>query len=256
MLRVILVDDEPLARQGLRNLLASRPGVKVIGEADCAEDAKTIILQEKPDGMFLDIRMPESDGFDLLSSLKECPPVVFVTAYSEYAVQAFEVQAVDYLLKPVRPKRLAEAIRRLQIALDGRESEQPTYEIADRICLRTPEKTLVVPLNDLIVLRADKDFTWVTAAGTQPLMICQLLGVYERNLPSPPFLRIDRSTIINLTRLHSLEISPTRGACIFMEGAATSIPIGRAALRRLRLAMPQYLSNIPDLEEPPLPENS
>ena len=249
MLRVILVDDEALARQGLRNLLTKQSGVQVVGEAECAEDALRMIERERPDGIFLDIRMPETDGFELLSSLKASPPVIFVTAYTEYAVRAFEVQAVDYLLKPVRPKRLTQAIRRLQAVVDAGGSEQITYGMTDRICLRTPEKTLIVPLCDIIVLQAEKDFTWVTAAETPPLMICQSLGAYERNLPNPPFLRIDRSTIINLTHLHSLEISPTRGAHIFMEGASSSIPIGRAALRRLRLAIPQYLSNLPDITQ-------
>jgi len=247
MLRVMLVDDEPLARRGLRDLLAARPEVEVAGEADCVETARTMIGQIRPDGLFLDIRMPEADGFALLSSLKDCPPVIFVTAHSEYAVRAFEVQAVDYLLKPVRPKRLAQAIRRLQAALGGPDSANP-YGMSDRICLRTPEKTLVAPLGDIVALQADKDFTRVSVADTAPLMICQSLGVYERNLPNPPFLRLDRSTILNLTRIHSVEISPSRGARVFLNGAASAIPLGRAALRRLRLAIPQYLSNISDLD--------
>lgn len=248
MLRVILVDDEPLARRGLRDLLAARPEVEVAGEADCVEEARSLIRDIHPDALFLDVRMPEADGFELLSSLKECPPVIFVTAYSEYAARAFDVQAVDYLLKPVRPKRLTQAIRRLQAALDGSDSEQPPYEKSDRICLRTPEKTLVAPLGDIIALQADKDFTRVTVADAAPLMICQSLGVYERNLPNPPFLRVDRSTMLNLTRIHSLEISPSRGARVFLNGSTISIPLGRAALRRLRLAIPQYLSNISGLD--------
>jgi len=248
MLRVILVDDEPLARRGLRDLLAARPEVEVAGEADCVEAARSLIRDIHPDALFLDVRMPEADGFELLSSLKECPLVIFVTAYSEYAARAFDVQAVDYLLKPVRPKRLTQAIRRLQAALDGSESEQTPYEKSDRICLRTPEKTLVAPLGDIIALQADKDFTRVTVADAAPLMICQSLGVYERNLPNPPFLRVDRSTMLNLTRIHSLEISPSRGARVFLNGSTISIPLGRAALRRLRLAIPQYLSNISGLD--------
>jgi len=249
MLRVILVDDEPLARRGLRDLLrASHPGVEIAGEAGCVQDARTLVKELKTDGLLLDVRMPEQDGFDLLSSLKECPPVIFVTAYSEYAARAFDIQAVDYLLKPVRPKRLTQAIRRLQAALDGSESEQTHYEKSDRICLRTPGKTLVAPLGDIIALQADKDFTRVTVADAAPLMICQSLGVYERNLPNPPFLRVDRSTMLNLTRIHSLEISPSRGARVFLNGSAAPIPLGRAALRRLRLAIPQYLSNISGLD--------
>ena len=244
MLRVMLVDDEPLARKGLRDLLADFTEVDVVGEADCVDDARTMIKQVRPDGIFLDIRMPEADGFDLLSSLSKDLPVIFVTAYSEYAVQAFDVQAVDYLLKPVHPQRLSQAIRRLQTVLGASDSEQNPYGTSDRICLRTPEKTLVVPLDEILVLQADKDFTRVTVAASPPLMICQSLGVYERNLPNPPFLRVDRSTMLNLSRIHSLEISPSRGVRVFMNGSANAIPLGRAGLRRLRLAIPQYLSNI------------
>ena len=249
MLRVIIVDDEPLARRGLEDLLrASHPEVEVAGEADCVQDARGLVKDLRPDGLFLDVRMPEQDGFDLLSSLKNCPPVIFVTAYAEYAVQAFEVHAVDYLLKPVRPERLSQALRRLQSAIGTPDSDQNPYGMADRICLRTPERTLVAPLGDIIALQADKDFTRITVAGSPPLLICQSLGVYERNLPNPPFLRIDRSTMLNLTRIHSLEISPSRGARVFLNGSANPLALGRAALRRLRLAIPQYLSNIPGLD--------
>lgn len=244
MLRVIIIDDEPLARSGLKNLLKdSRPEVAIVGEADCVQTAGALIKELRPDGIFLDVRMPEADGFDLLASLKDCPPVIFVTAYAEYAARAFEVNAVDYLLKPVRPERLSQALRRLQAALGTAEPEQNPYGMTDRICLRTPERTLVAPLGDLIALQADKDFTRITIASTPPLLICQSLGVYERNLPNPPFLRIDRSTMLNLTRIHSLEISPSRGAKVFLNGSSNPIALGRAALRRLRLAIP-HLSSI------------
>lgn len=247
MLRVMLVDDEPLARQGLRELLAAQSGVTVVAEAACARDAGEMIPNIRPDALFLDIRMPEADGFQLLASLENCPPVVFVTAFSEYAVRAFDMQAVDYLLKPVHPTRLTQAIRRLQ-ALLGNTPEQNPYGMSDRICLRTPERTVVAPLDDLIVLQADKDFTRITLAGSPPLLICQPLGNYERNLPAPPFLRVDRSTMLNISRIQSVEISPSRGARVFMGGGTNPIPLGRAALRRLRSALPQYLSNVPEFD--------
>ncbi len=247
MLRVMLVDDEPLARQGLRELLAAQSGVQIVAEASSVADAGGKIPQIHPDALFLDIRMPEADGFQLLSSLENCPPVVFVTAHSEYAVRAFDVHAVDYLLKPVRPARLTQAIRRLQ-ALLGNTPEQTPYGTSDRICLRTPGRTLVAPLDDVIALQADKDFTRISVAGAPPLLICQPLGNYERNLPSPPFLRVDRSTMLNISRIQSVEISPSRGARVFLGGMPDPIPLGRAALRRLRAALPQYLSGVPDLD--------
>jgi two-component system LytT family response regulator len=242
MLRLMLIDDEPLARQGLKELLAEFSAVQVVGEAASVSEARDRIARVKPDALFLDIRMPEEGGFELLASLTPSRPVVFVTAYSEYAARAFDVQAVDYLLKPVRPARLGLAIQRLQNLIDPARHAESPYSMADRICLRTPERTLIAPLGDVILLQAEKDFTKVTVEGQLPILICQAIGVYERNLPAPPFLRLDRSTILNLSRIHSVEISPTRGAKVFVHGLESPLPLGRAALRRLRRAIPQDLT--------------
>ena len=130
MLRVMIVDDEALARQGLRDEIGRCTGVEVCGEAGSMTQALQAIPALAPDALFLDIRMPHGNGFDLLKKLPAAPPVVFVTAHSEYAVQAFEVQAVDYLLKPVRPARLAEAVARLQSAL-GQGGEEPASGLQD-----------------------------------------------------------------------------------------------------------------------------
>jgi len=248
MLRLMLIDDEPLALRGLKAMLARQPAVSVVAEADSAEAALSLIPGVRPDALFLDIRMPEADGFQLLSSLEHAMPVVFVTAHSEYAVRAFEVQAVDYLLKPVSPERLGQAVRRLQAACGAETDEKNPYGMSDRICLRTPERTVVAPLADVLLLQADKDFTRVSVAGVAPILICQALGVYERNLPGPPFLRVDRSTMLNLSRIQSVEISPSRGARVFLHGLEHPVPLGRAALRRLRRAIPQFLANVPGLE--------
>lgn len=247
MLRLMIVDDEPLARQGLRELLAAQPDVAVIAEADGIQQAVALVEESRPDAVFLDIRMPEADGFQLFSRLNNAPPVVFVTAHAKYAVRAFDVQAVDYLLKPVEPRRLAQALARVRSAI-GQESADPNaYESGDRLCLRTPERTVVAPLADVVALRAEKDFTRVFVAGERPILICQSLGTYERALPSPPFLRLDRSTMLNIARLHSLEISPSRGACAILNGADEPVALGTSALRRLRKALPQHLGNIPGL---------
>ncbi len=242
MLRLMLVDDEPLARQGLKELLAEHKGVSVVGEAASVAEALTNISRHKPDALILDVRMPEATGFDLLKTLPLAMPVVFVTAYTEYAVRAFDVQAVDYLLKPVRPARLAQAIQRLLGELHSPGPDAPPYAMVDRICLRTPERTIVAPLADVIALEAEKDFTRVSVAGNPPLLICQSIGTYERNLPKPPFLRLDRSTILNISRIHSVEISPTRGAHVTLNGLPSPIALGRSALRRLRQAIPDGFS--------------
>lgn len=227
MLRVILVDDEPLARQGMRQLLATFPEVGVVAEADSVGSALPLIRREKPDAMFLDIRMPGQTGFDLLCRLPKPPPVVFVTAYSQHAVEAFEVDAVDYLLKPVMPQRLAIAIQRL---LGGESS----YDKEDRICLRTPERTVVAKWEAIPWLKAEGDFTRVFVVNERPLLICQTLGSYEKILPSPPFVRLDRSVIVNLSAVLKME-SPSRDeGRIYFEGLTEPLKVGRVAMGRLR----------------------
>ena len=243
MLRVMLIDDEALARQGLRAELQQLPEVEVCGEAESIEEAVEIIPLVRPQALFLDIRMPHGDGFDLLPRLPAPLPVVFVTAHSEFAAQAFEVQAVDYLLKPVRPPRLAEAVARLQSAL-GRGGEEPAYGEEDRICLRTPERTLVTRAEDIVLLQAEGDFTRVTVEQEHPLLICQTLGVFERTLPLPPLVRIDRSLMINIERVETIEVSPTRGARVTLRGLELPVELGRTALRRLREAIPQVAGEL------------
>lgn len=230
MLRVMIVDDEPLARQGLRQMLEGLGGVEVCGEVGSLRQAEVAIPALKPDGLFLDIEMPGGGGFDLLNSLETPPPVVFFTAHSEFAVRAFDVHAVDYLLKPVRRERLQNALERL------RESAVP-YGGDDRICLRTPGRTLVAPLEKIVLLKAEGDFTRVCVEGEPAILICQPLGSYEAILPKPPFLRIDRSLILNTARVESIESRPGGTGDIRLKGIESPVSLGRVALRRLRAAV-------------------
>lgn len=228
MLRVMIIDDEPLARQGLRQMLEVMGGVEVCGEAENLRQAVETVPALSPDGLFLDIEMPGGGGFELLAHLESPPPVVFFTAHSEFAVRAFDVMAVDYLLKPVRPERLS-------IALDRIREASPAYGVDDRICLRTPGRTLVAPLGKVVRLEAEGDFTRVSVEGESPILICQNLGAFETTLPNPPFVRIDRSLIVNTARVESIESSiGSSTGFARLKGIASPIPLGRAALRRLR----------------------
>lgn len=231
MLRVMIIDDEPLARQGLRQMLEALGGVEVCGEAESLQQTVDAIPALRPDGLFLDIEMPGGGGFELLSRLENPPPVVFFTAHSEFAARAFDVQAVDYLLKPVRRERLRIALERL------REAAAP-YGEGDRICLRTPGRTLVAPLEKIILLEAEGDFTRVTVDGESPILICQTLGTYESTLPAPPFLRLDRSLIVNTSRVESMESASGGSGRVGLAGIGSPLPVGRVAMRRLRAIFP------------------
>jgi two-component system LytT family response regulator len=237
MLRVMLVDDEPLARQALRQSLARMENVEIVAEADSVSSALEVFERTRPQAVFLDIQMPRADGFTFLRGIELPPKVVFVTAYSEHAVRAFEVEAVDYLLKPVRPKRLADAVSRLREACGLNEGGERSYGANDRICLRTPGRTVVATLDKVTALEADGDFTRFFVAGESPLMICQKLGAYERTLPSPPFVRVSRSLMLNVNAFVRAQRLSRDEEQVWLAGLAEPITLGRAAQMRLREAM-------------------
>ena len=239
MLRVAVIDDERLARQGIRHLLAAHPRLQVIGEADSKESALALIQQEKPDGIFLDVHMPGGTGFDLLRALDAPPKAVMVTAHAEHAIQAFDIEAVDYLLKPVKPARFAQAVQRLQAAcaLAPLPDTEPAFSSQDHICLRTPQRTITVPVRDLLVLQAEGDFTRIYLKNSPPLMICVPLGRYKKLLPSPPFARLDRSLIINLQAPLQLDRKSRDEAFLIIDKTNQEIPLGRTAQQRLRDAL-------------------
>ncbi len=233
----MLVDDERLARQALRRALATFPGVEVVGEADGVAAAGEALDREKPDGIFLDVQMPGADGFQLLEGRREGPKVVFVTAHAEHAVRAFAVEAVDYLLKPVRVARLGLAIERLKSALAVGGEWPVDYGVSDRICLRMPGRTVVTAVDRIVALRAEGDYTRVFVAGEAPLMVGLVLGRYERALPAERFVRVDRSLIVNRGAVARWRRVSRDEGLLWLTGMAEPVRLGRAAQGRLRAAL-------------------
>lgn len=238
MLRVLIVDDEPLARSAMRRLLAAHPTVEIIGEAATVADAMSAIERWQPQLVFLDIELGGGDGFDLLAALERPPMVVFVTAYAEHAVEAFAVDAADYLLKPVAPERLAESLARVERLLmsasppSGQGATSPTV-----IELKTPRRTVLAAPAEIVALQADGDFTRVHLEYQPAVMIWRTLGHFEDLLPSPPFLRLGRSLIINRDRLRRIETPSRASARVTLQGIADPLILGRAAATRLREAL-------------------
>jgi two-component system LytT family response regulator len=228
--RVLIVDDEPLARGALRRLLAAHD-VEIVGEADSRETARAEVARLKPDLLLLDIELGGgSDGFDLLDSLERPPIVIFVTAFAEHAVEAFAVNAVDYLLKPVEPARLDAALRRAvrQRALSALPPGPGVIE------LKTPRRTLFVTPAEIVAIAAEGDFTRVFVAGQAAVMILRTLAHFEGVLPAPPFVRLGRSLMINRDRLRSLEAPTRSNGRLVLDGMEHPLTIGRAAMARLR----------------------
>jgi len=240
VLRVLIVDDEHLARQAMRRLLAAHPDVEVAGEAETLAEALDAVGRTRPQLVFLDIELGGGDGFDLLAALEEPPIVVFVTAYPQYAADAFAVEAADYLLKPVEPERLAESLDRVRRRLaqaHGLQAPGPAQGAAGLIELKTPRRTVLAAPGEIAALRADGDFTRVLLADRPEVMIWRTLAHFESLLPAPPFLRLGRSLIINRDRLRSIEAQSRGGAQITLLGIAEPLALGRTAIQRLREAL-------------------
>ena len=213
VLRVVVVDDEPRAREKLRRYLSDDPRVRLVGEAGDGVSAVRVVEEERPDLVLLDIQMPELDGFDVLASLDldPLPRIVFVTAHDEHAVRAFEVNALDYLLKPVDRARLAEAVTRAAAAPAGAPPD-PRDVLHARPGPPRPLTRFLVRSRGRMHLVAVRDVDWIGAAGNYvelhvgdaTHLVRGTLQSLEDRLPDVAFARIHRSTIVNLDRVRAL----------------------------------------------------
>jgi two-component system LytT family response regulator len=194
--RALIVDDERLARLEIRCLLKEHPRIEVSGEAESVAQASALIEQAMPDLIFLDVKMPGESGFDLFERTRVDAHVVFVTAYDEFAVRAFEVNALDYLMKPVDPERLARTVDKFLANSKPLAVARP-LEYSDSIFLQAQESPRFVKIASLVSIRAEGDYTSLVAT-TGPLgLVPTSMREWESVLPARHFCRIHRSTIIN-----------------------------------------------------------
>jgi two-component system, LytTR family, response regulator len=244
-LRALLVDDERLARKYLRELLDAHAGVCVVGEADGVAAAAELARQLAPDVIFLDVQMPPASGFDLLPLLDPAPAIVFITAHDEFAVRAFAVSAVDYLLKPVSTDRLALALqhvlsrRNLPAAVTTESAAPFAVGLDDTLILRDSGRLRRVRARDIAALAGEGSYTRVYLSTERPMLVLRRMDAWETMLPAPPFLRAERSLIVNLERVTSLDIrSRDEGELRLEADGSPSLEVGRVALARLRAAFP------------------
>lgn len=203
-LAAVIVDDERLARNEMRSLLADHPEVQVIGEADSVESAAEVISKERPDVVFLDIQLAGETGFDLLERVADDVAVVFVTAYEQHAMRAFEVNALDYLLKPVTPERLAAAIEKLEVPRPPSTLKEP-LEYDDRLFLQLDDGMAFLRVDDIKYIAAAGDYSHVHVVNGRKHLVQKPLKEWETRLPGNHFLRIHRSTIVNMEHVERLE---------------------------------------------------
>jgi len=205
MIKVLIVDDEPLARARIRECLAAHPEYVVCGECSDGFEALRFLQQDKPDLLFLDIQMPRISGFELLELLDQPPPVIFTTAWDQYALQAFDAGAADYLLKPFSQERFDRALTRpaLQIGPILQKSAH-TPEAANRIVVRDQGKIHILPLESIYSIEAFDDYVRIYAdAGT--FLKKQTLTHYETLLAARDFVRVHRSALVRVAAITGIQ---------------------------------------------------
>jgi len=198
-MKALLIDDERMARREMRRLLAAHPEIEVVGEADSGHAALSLLPTLKPDILFLDIQMPEMDGFEFVNAMGEpSPQVIFCTAYDAHALRAFEVNAVGYLLKPVDPARLAAVIQKLHDPAppDSEEQEETLLRETDRVLLKGEQRSWFVPVRSIYLLQSEGNYTHVFFEGGK-VLLPRSLGTLEQRLNLPMFFRANRAQLIN-----------------------------------------------------------
>jgi len=223
-MKALIIDDERLARLELRRLLAAHPEVEIVGEARTGDEGLQLTGQLAPELVFLDIQMPGMTGLEMLECLEDLPQVIFTTAYDAYAIQAFEVNALDYLLKPIAPARLAAALSRVRLKSDRGKLEQ--------VFVRDGERCWIVRLTDIYLMESEGNYTRLNFGSERPL-IRRSLNALEAQLDPAMFFRAGRGEIFNLKWVEKVDLAVTGGLTVTLRGGR-QVEMSRRQSARLR----------------------
>jgi two-component system, LytTR family, response regulator len=244
-IRAVIVDDEELARQMLREFLANHPEIKIIAECTNGFDAVKVVTETNPDLLFLDVQMPKLNGFEVLELIGTDRAIVFVTAYDEYAIRAFDIHAVDYLMKPFGEDRFETALRRVKERLGGKMpppadlsaiARQPG-QFPERIVVRDGTRVHIIPVSKLDFVEAQDDYIALCAEGKKHLKQQTISGL-ENVLDPSRFVRIHRSYIVNLERVTKIEPYGKDNHVVVLSNG-TQLPASRSGYARLRAVFDQ-----------------
>lgn len=234
----VIVDDERMARKMLRTLLAEHPHVQIVGEASNIAQAIEVIRETNPEVVFLDIQMPGASGFELLNQIEVSFKVIFVTAFDNFALRAFEVNALHYLLKPVDPDALAQAIHRLtpQTVTESvaPESVETRLQADDPILLTSGERQHLVKISAIKAIHAEREYSNVVTRDGQRFLMRKSMSDWEAKLSDVGFVRIHRSVIINPDFIDRLEKDEAGNYQAFLVNESEALPISRRSLAQLR----------------------
>ncbi len=242
---VLIIDDESLARELVRGYLAAIPGIEIAGECANGFEALKAIQELKPDLVFLDIQMPKLDGFELLEVLDQKPEIIFTTAFDQYAIKAFEMNAVDYLLKPFSKDRLRQAVEKARVRIGtpapGMESPgtpsllkhlENEKQVLERVITRLGSKITVIPVEKIRYIEASDDYVMIHSDAGSHLKE-KTMKYFEEHLPPAQFIRIHRGYIVNISEIKSLELY-SKDSYIAILKNGDKLNVSAEGYRRLR----------------------
>ncbi len=243
MIKAILIDDEPLSREIVKSYLRKFPLIEVVDECNDGFEGVKSIQQHQPDLVFLDIQMPKINGFEMLELIHPMPPVIFITAFDDYALKAFEANAIDYLLKPVSEERFQKAIQKFLDKSTGITNK--TADLLDamakspsqnnRIVVKTGNKVKIIPVHDIQYLEADDDFVKIfTAEGS--FLKNKTLSFYEQTLDPQQFVRVHRSYLIHIGQITKIEPYQKETHMAVLRNGQ-QIPISKTGYSKLKLIL-------------------
>ncbi len=234
VLTALIVDDERLARNTLKNKIEAFREIEIVGEASGVSDAIASIHEHDPDILFLDIQLYNETGFDILEKTRYEGKIIFVTAHDEFAIRAFEINAVDYILKPISHERLKNAIDRLHST--DRMTEYPTapFNYDDRILIMCGCRMKFVKLEEVSNIAASGDFTFINTIDGSEHLTSRSMNEWEERLPGKYFLRIHRSTIINIEHIEKAEKWFNYSSLIQMKGTEKPFKVSRSYFKKIK----------------------
>jgi two-component system LytT family response regulator len=235
ILKAIIVDDERLARINLRKLLEPFPEIEIAGEAGSCESAVALINFYNPQLIFLDIQLSGETGFDLLEVIEKSIDIIFVTAYDEYAIRAFEVNAIDYLLKPVNPERLKVAMDRVIAREKKHKNEAKSYEYSDSIYVRLNNySSRFIKISSITFIEPVGNYSRIVTIEGKHCLVLKTLRQWQEELPDNNFVRIHRSSIVNIEHVERIEKKSNTQHRAYLKNIQEPLEVSRRYAKRLK----------------------